>query len=267
MKNIFFAALLCVLVNAISAQEKALRKQRILLSHGAGYAFSLNNLHVNPIIDRLTDVNSSGLLFQLISLNLFIKNNIGFEISLNGFPSKNANKRQENFAKELENKFGSRYYVSKGNSYNFQQTSPFDLFTGTFGLCYKIERKRFTYIPKFSIGVVSITQVPSDYNYMKEINGNNEIMVNYIGNRNSNGKLLMSPAATIMYRFNSIAGVSLNLSYCQYKAAISYTETINDLATNQQTITYYINRETMKRLNATISFTIGFGRKHDFVNK
>ena len=265
MKNILLIVA-CLYVITGMAQKKPLRKQRLIFSHGVGYTFPLNTLHTDPIIDQLVGINGKGILLNFFTLNWFMKNNIGIEMRMQGLAGDNT--RNENKALELliADHFGDQYYYQP--QYGLSNDSDgFPGFAGMLGLAYKFERGRFSYIPKFYVGYMDVSASSSYNNTLKEKNTNTILKVHYHGYPDLRSTLILGPAASVMYRFNSITGIRANASYLWHKAGVRYKRAITNLATNNTTEANYSNKKTLHRIHVDLSIAIGFGRRSELVGK
>lgn len=266
MKNILLI-LTCFYVSGVMAQKKPLRKQRLIFSHGVGYAFALNTLSVDPVIDQLVDINDKGVLLNFFTVNWFIKNNIGIEMRLQGLPGNNTQHQGKALKQLIEEHFGDQYYYQSQYPVNLNQSDGFPGFAGLLGLTYKLERGRFSYISKFYVGYMNVSGSSSYTNILKEKNTNTVLSVRYQGDPDLESAAVFGPAASVMYRFNSLVGIRANASYLWHKAGIRYEQTITDLAANTTAVTSYSNEKTLRRICIDLSIAVGFGRRSELVGK
>lgn len=263
MKPIFIILVLGLCSTVSMAQKKPLRKQRIIFSHGVGYDFPLKTITANPFTDPLTDLNDKGISIQAFAISWFIKKNIGLEFLMQGIATNNRKDRNQLFNQRMENQWSNQYYY---NSYNFYGGG-MSRFMGAWGLSYKIEKRRFTYTPKFYIGSVSIDQSPTYNLYLKGRNSNTVLTLDYSADKSAAGKFMMSPAFSVVYRFNSIVGVGLNTSFLWHPSNMVYTETLTNLVTNEVSTQQYKYDKTMKRFNIGLNVSVGFGRRNELVGQ
>lgn len=254
---------LCVLPAA--AQKKPLWKQRFILGHGIGYGFQMNKLQVNPVADQLSSVNDQGVSLRLLTMDWFLKNNWGIELSLYGLTDADERKRSKKFEQLFEKQFENRYYVN--TPWYSDNTNLLNKFTANLGLVYKIERGRFTFIPKFFVGVTEITYNNRYSLYLKEKNKNMILKVDYRSDSFSKGKLLLGPSLTAMYRFNSILGVNFNASSFWHQGDIAYVQQLTNQVTKEESVYHYNGSKILHRLNFDLGIAVGFGRTGDWVRQ
>ena len=266
MKNILLI-LTCFYVTGAMAQKKPLRKQGLIFSHGVGYAFALNTLSVDPIIDHLADINGKGVLLNFFTVNWFMKNNMGIELRMQGLPGGNTQNRKKVLEQLIKDHFGDQYYYQSQYPVNLNQSDGFPGFAGLLGLTYKFERGRFSYIPKFYVGYMDVSGSSSYTNILKEKNTNTILSVSYQGDPDLESAPVFGPAASIMYRLNSLVGIRANASYLWHKAGIRYERSITDLAANTTSVTSYSNEKTLHRICIDLSIAVGFGRRGELVRK
>lgn len=266
MKNILLI-LTCLYVTGAMAQKGSLRKQRLIFSHGVGYSFALNTLSVDPVIDQLVDINGKGVLLNFFTVNWFMKNNIGMEMRMQGLPGDNTRNRKRASELLIADHFGDQYYYQSQYPVNPNQSDGFPGFAGLLGLTYKFERGRFSYIPKFYVGYMDVSGSSSYNNILKEKNANTILSVRYQGDPDLESAPVFGPAASVMYRFNSLVGIRANASYLWHKAGVHYERAITDLVTNNTAATYYSNEKTLHRIHIDLSIAVGFGRRGELVEK
>jgi hypothetical protein len=266
MKNILLV-ITCFFVTGAMAQKKPLRKQRLIFSHGVGYSFALNSLPVDPVIDQLVDMNGKGVLLNFFTVNWFMKNNIGIELRMQGLPGDNTQNRKKTLELLVEDHFGDQYYYQSQYGFNPNQSDGFPGFAGLLGLTCKFERGRFSYIPKFYVGYMDVSGSSSYTNILKEKNTNTILSVRYQGDPDLESAPVFGPAASVMYRFNSLVGIRVNASYLWHKAGVHYERRITDLATNNTAVAYYSNEKTLHRIHIDLSIAVGFGRRGELVEK
>lgn len=264
MKNILLI-LTCFYVTGVIAQHKPLRKQRLIFSHGVGYTFALNTLSVDPVIDQLADINGSGVLLNFFTVNWFMKNNIGLELRMQGLPGDNTQNRKEVLERMIEDHFGDQYYYQPQYGFDPNQSGGFPGFAGLLGLTYKFERGRFSYIPKFYIGYMDVSGSSSYNSILKEKNTNTILSVRYQGDPDWESTAVFGPAASVMYRFNSILGIRANASYLWHRAGIHYERGITDLVTDHTEAVHYTKENTLRRICIDLSIAVGFGRRGELV--
>lgn len=266
MKNIILI-IGCLLVTHAMAQKNPLRKQRLIISHGVGYSFLLNNLYVDPFIDQLNNFNQKGPLLNAFTLNWFLNSNLGVELKAYVLPGNESRNRKDVLQRMVEEQFGDHYYYSPAFTYGPYAGDDSPIFIGSFGLTYKIEKKRFTYIPGFHIGGIDLTAQPSYYKILKEKDSNTMLRLDYRSLSNLSSSFTYGPEMSVMYRLNTIVGIKANLSYLAYKALINYERTVTDLAFQNKTVSYYKDEKTLHRIHADLSIAIGFGRRGEWVGK
>lgn len=257
MKNILLTAALLVWTIVAAAQKKPLRKQRLIISHGIGYNFPLNTVKVNPLTDQLTDINDKGVSLQMFSIGVYMKHNIGFELLLQGMPDTKSEDRTNRFVALVEERWADQYYINSLGPYN---NSGISQFAGALGINYKIEKNRFTFIPKIFVGILSIDQASAIY-YLKEKNANTVLKLNYSSDKSTQDKFMMGPAISAVYRFNSIIGFGLNASLFRYKANMVYEEKLTNLVTNESSSSYHHYTQTMHRMYIGLNMSMGFGKR------
>lgn len=267
MKTYLVLIALCLSVNVAMAQKKALYRQRVIFNHGISYSLPFNKISTNSVADKLTTVNDKGFGIQFFSFNWFVKENFGVELLLHGTTNSTEKKRQKEFVSQVEGQFTSQYYTDMAYIFEFEQSLSIKKFTAALGANYKIERHKFTCIPKFFVGVLATEQMSVMARFMKERNTNNVMRLDYEGQPHSKGRLLLAPAATLMYRFNNILGVSFNAFYWWHNADVNYSETITDIATDKATINRLSNDKTLHGLNLGLSLSLGFGKRRDLVTR
>ncbi|MBX2925154.1 MAG: hypothetical protein KF746_23335 [Chitinophagaceae bacterium] len=263
MKNIFLGLILLFSCATALAQKKPFRKQRLIFSHGIGYDLPFQTVRVNPVTDQLSDVNGKGLSFQVFSMSLFVKKNWGVEVLMQGVAG-DSRKRNKMFNQLIEEKWSDQYYYNRRPFYN---EGGLDLFTGALGLIHKIEKRRVTYIPKFFIGVTSTYAADNINHYLKEKNANTVLSLDYLSGETNQASVLLGPAASMIYRFNSIVGVGLNASFLWHKVNFTYNERMTNLVTNEVSDTYYRYHDNIQRLYIGVNVYIGFGRRYDWVGE
>lgn len=266
MKNIILI-IGCLLVTHAMAQKKPLRKQRWIFSHGIGYSFLLNNLYVDPFIDQLHNFNQKGPLLNAFTVNWFQKNNLGLELKIYVLPGDERANRNDVLQRMVEKQFGDHYYYSPVFSYGSYSGDDSEIFIGSFGLTYKIEKKRFTYIPGFHIGGIDLIAQPSYYKILKEKDSNTMLRLDYRSLSDLSSGFTYGPEMSVMYRLNTVVGIKANLSYLTYNALINYERTVTDLAFQNKTVSYYRGEKALHRIHADLSIAIGFGRKGEWVGK
>lgn len=266
MKNIILI-IGCLLVTHAMAQKNPLRKQRLIFSHGVGYSFLLNNLYVDPFIDQLNNFNQKGPLLNAFTVNWFLKNNLGLELKIYVLPGDENRNRKDVLQRMVEEQFGDHYYYSPAFSYGSYSGKDSEIFIGSFGLTYKIEKKRFTYIPGFYIGGIDLKAQQSYYKILKEKDSNAMLRLDYRSLSDLSSGFTYGPEMSVMYRLNTIVGIKANLSYLTYNALINYERTVTDLAFENKTVSYYRGEKALHRIHAGLSIAIGFGRRGEWVGQ
>lgn len=261
MKTFLLIIISCLGAVSATAQKKPVWKQRFIIGHGIGYGFQMNTLRVDPVTDQLSSVNDKGLSLRFLTMDWFLKNNWGIEMSLYGLANDNELKRNKRFETLFKEQFEDRYYVnaslySEGGLKNF---------TGNLGLVYKIERGRFTCIPKFIVGITEISYKNLYNLYLKEKNKNMILKVEYTSGSFFEEKLLLGPSVTAMYRFNSILGITFNASSFWHRATTDYTRQLTNQVTKEESANYYKGSKILHRLNFDLGIAIGFGKTGDWV--
>lgn len=250
-----FIIVFCFFYTTTFAQKNTLRKQHVIFKTGVGYEFALNNIRANYITDQLTDLNDKGLALQFFSANIYIKKNWGVELFISGIATKQGKKRNQLFNTYMTDKWGGQYYYNPEEFYYDAAASGISRFNGGIGITYKIEKNRFTYIPKFFIGDVGV-DLQSANAYLKERNNNTILTSRYYAGRTNKDRIFGGPAASVMYRFNNRLGISFDASWFVHHTKITYTETLTNLANNNTTTIPYNYNKMMHRLNAGLSFSL-----------
>lgn len=260
MKTFTGLLLLLFSLHAAMAQKKLLRQQKVIINHGISYSLPFNKLSLNPVTDQLTSVNEKGIGIQFFSFNWFVKENFGVELLLHGVTTSNEIHRRKEFVSQVKRKFEGQYYPDRIYIGESQHMSTEKKFTAALAGNYKFERGKFTYIPKFFVGVMVTGQMSARNNFMKERNTNTVIRLDYEGRPHSEGRLLLGPSATMIYRFNSIVGVSFNAFYWWHKADVDFSERITNMATDEVSMNYYRTDKILHGLNLGVSLSLSFGK-------
>ncbi len=250
---------------SVVAQKKPFWKQRFIIGHGIGYGFQMNKLQVDPVTDQLSTVNDQGVSLRLLTIDWFLKDNWGVELSLYGLTDEDERKRDKKFEQLFEKQFENQYYVN--TPWYSDDANLLNKFTASLGLIYKIERGRFTGIPKFFVGVTEITYNNRYSLYLKEKNKNMIMKVDYGSSSYSKGKLLLGSSIMVMYRFNSILGITFNASSFWHQAEIDYTRKMTNQVTKEVSANYYKGSKILHRLNFDMGVAIGFGKTGDWVGR
>lgn len=266
MKSIILIISCFFVVNAM-AQNKPLRKQRLIFSHGVGYSFLLNNLHVDPFIDQLNNFNAKGPLLNCFTVNWFLKNNLGVSFKAYVMPGTDKQDRNEVLHRMVEEQFGDHYFYSPAYTSGSYGGEDSPVFIIGLGLNYKIEKGQFTCIPGFQIGGIDLVARPSYYRTLKEKNSNTLLRLDYESLSETGSAFTYGPEIAIMYRLNTIVGIKANVSYLRYKALVNYERILTDLAFQQKSVNYYQHEKTLNRLHADLSIAIGFGRRAELVGR
>ncbi len=200
-----------------------------------GYTLPLTKLLKGNVTDYLLEYDDMTVYWQVISLTCFFHRHWGIEFNYQANSSRNISKRADRFLEYQHAAYDTDYYVTPSTGASYDQFSIIggDVERGYLGLIYRIEKGRFLFYPKLSIGVVSFY---SDWGeaYLKEKNANTVLQLSYSSGQRPNDHFALATSATIGYKLSNRCFLNADVLVSRYKTDITYVKTTTDLNTGGQ---------------------------------
>ena len=245
LKFILITLAIFLLVKPCQSQDSLHYKRGFQWKPMVGRNFSLHKLGTGAITDNLYSYTDNANSWQVLSLTYFFSKHWGTEINCQLGGSKETHSPNAYFSNNLSGKFNNYYlldtYVDNTNANGeIKDNLPFsDFSTTNLGIIYRIEKDKFVFYPKLSVGLTFFSAY-SAYAYLKEKNANNVLEVTYTTTgQTPRTSVAISASSTFGYRISKSLLLFLDVGTSVFKTKLAYTATTTDLYTgNTSTVNY-----------------------------
>jgi hypothetical protein len=264
MKRISTAIILTLILSFARGQAPAQDTEYVsfYLKPSFGTTLSLSSLMIGEITDHLIEFQDNYNHTQLLSLSYFFNKRLGIELYYQWCDGNNIDSRDNHFNHELEDIYGTEYYLTTENNpipMTNMVSNRFD--RGFASLVFKLEKNKYCLIPKFHLGFTTIPLERSEV-LLKTINTNEYLRLNFDTDAEKNFYLTVGPGVSVGRRFFNHILVTLDFQYNYFRPNFSYTIEIRELYTS--TVTTKIN--DYKKNIHSVSLGIGFAFEMRYKN-
>jgi hypothetical protein len=248
MKQAIFLWLMLFCFSTVACAQEKKNHSRWFIKSGFGYTNCLNTVGDDDLYESLSGFSKQTFdIITPISTSFFFgeKKNWGIDMLL-----QISIREGKDFDDYAASTYSDMYYPGKSYS---DKTDDVIVRFGA-GVCYKLEKNRFIFIPKALIGVTSFTNDNVSM-VLKRKDSNETYSVKYTVNGGNDSFTLM-PCISLGYRLNRVLILTFDTMYSLYKTNFTYTETITNNYTRQQEIKIHKSNSPVNNLGFSIGLTV-----------
>ncbi len=226
--------------------QDAMKPIGFVLQPSVGISIPLSSIQNGAITDNLISNMDTPSFYSQLSASYFWKH-----WGLGGSVVFNASNNPQNFVDDVRQYYSDRYYVNIDDyDHNYSLTNP--VTKVLFGLSYKAEKKKLTFIYKLQIGVNRF-HTWSNEAYLKEKNTNTIVTLDWKYSQMDHDRdfFCVNPSASIAYRFTNRIAVSFDIMIMHSIGSFEFYEVAEDIYTHK------VKSQTFHYNNAITELNLG----------
>lgn len=254
MKKIIVFLVFTSLLKSAFAQENSSSYSKLYLKPAAGINIPMTNLLSGEITDYLFEYNDNSFYWQILSATYFFSPKWGIDFSYQAGYSNNISSRADKFNREIEKEYSDNYFVTSSSGAQYDDFSLIggSIERGYLGVVYRLEKPKFIFLSKLSIGVTSFY---TDWGkaYLKEKGTNSFYLLSFNSGNRPNDHFSIAPSGTFGYKLSKRLIANLDFLYSYYQTNIEFVKELKNTYTDEISIEIIDYKKKLHTL------TIGIG--------
>ena len=244
-------SLLFLFVTTCQGQDSLQYKSKFQWKAMAFYNLPISKFSTGAVTDNFITYQDNSISWQVLSFSYFFKKHWGIDASFQlGGSIKNIYNPNDDLANDLSPKFNQFYVTVPFTYWSNNSDPPFvDYNKANVGIIYRIEKGKFSFYPKLSVGITSFSTY-SAAAYLKEKNANEVLHLSFTPNQSSSQcYFTVSATSSFAYRIAKNLLLNFDLTASVFKPSLSYTATTTNLNTGASTFQTYDYNQTVSNLS------------------